>query len=65
MGLSDDLALEAIGKALSNKNMSVLMKCAKAHRAAIALHTEAADLLEALIKEHTTKEAAIVRIVSE
>lgn len=53
-------ALTAIGKALSNKNMAVLKECAAAHREAIKMHTAAADKLDALIAEHSTKDAARV-----
>jgi len=55
--------LEAVGKALSKKNLSKMKASVAAHEDAIKMHQKAVDDMKALIAEHEdTEAAAVIRI---
>jgi hypothetical protein len=63
MDIEMNEGLEAVGKALSKKNLNKMKACVAAHKEAIALHQKAVDDMEAMIAEHESAEAgAVIRI---
>lgn len=61
----DNTKLEAVGKALSKKNLSKMKACVASHEAAIAMHQSAVDDMKAMIAEHEAAEAsAVIRITA-
>jgi hypothetical protein len=53
---------QAIGKALSKKNLSTMRDCIAAHKEAMSMHEKAVQKMQDLVDEHETAMAAIVKI---